>query len=303
MDLNNWLLFVQLIDFGGLSAASRKLGLPKSTLSRRLTRLEDEFGARLLIRRGRTFELTDLGQTFYQEARRLTEHVNQANERLAELSNKEGGTLRMTAPKATGSQFLGIWLTEFYLTYPHIKIELDLNDQMVNIFEQGYDLALRVGPLTDSTLVARKIGYSERVLVATSRYINKFGQPDSPMALQQHKCVGFGEQRSGLCSWILKCGKQSEHISFNPALRCDDMATISRVVQSGMGIAMIPVFVCRELLAAKKLHRILPQWSGPVAEFYLVYPERKLMPKRVQLLVNFLAKCAKTENWRLAAIS
>jgi len=198
------------------------------------------------------------------------------------------------------SQFLGVWLAEFFQAHPHIKIELDLSDHIVNIFEQGYDIALRVGPLADSTLVARKLGKSERILVATTSYINKFGHPDSPSALTQHQCVGFGEQRSGLGSWILTHGKQTQHVSFNPVLRCDDMATTLRVVQSDMGIAMIPVFICRKLLESKMLHRILPQWSGSTAEFYLVYPERKLMPKRVRLLVNFLAKRARTENWRLS---
>ncbi len=293
-------MFVQIVDLGGLSAASRRLGLPKSTLSRRLARLENDYGARLLTRRGRAFELTDDGRTFYQEAFQLTEQVNRATERLAENSKNEGGTLRMSAPKAVGGQFLGVWLAAFFQAYPHIKIELDLSDHMVNIFEQGYDLALRVGPLVDSTLIARKLGKSERILVAATGYINKFGEPDIPSELTHHRCVGFGEQRSGLGSWVLSQGKQTQHVSFNPVLRCDDMATTLRVVQSDMGIAMVPVFVCRELLEKKILHRILPQWHGPTAEFYLVYPERKLMPKRVRLLVNFLAQQAKKESWRLS---
>jgi len=113
MDLNDWLMFSQIVENGGLSAASRRLGVPKSTLSRRLTRLEDDFGSRLLNRRGRSFELTDAGRLFYQEARSLAEHVTNAKEQLAESTQQEGGTLRMTAPKTPGGQFLEVWLAEF----------------------------------------------------------------------------------------------------------------------------------------------------------------------------------------------
>ena len=150
MDLNDWLIFAQIVEAGGLSAASRLLDVPKSTLSRRLTKLEDDFGSRLVIRRGRTFELTEAGRLFYQEARRLTEQVANSTERLSEGTQQEGGTLRMTAPKAPGGYFLGVWLAEFLQQHPHIHIELDLTDRTVNLYEQGYDLALRVGPMIDS---------------------------------------------------------------------------------------------------------------------------------------------------------
>ena len=300
MDLNNWLLFVQIVDMGGLSVAGRRLGLPKSTLSRRLARLEDDFGARLLFRRGRAFELTDAGRLFYQEARQLAEHVSSAEVRLAKSTQSESGTIRMAAPKAPGGQFLGIWLAKFLQLHPDIRVELDLSDQIVNIFEQGYDLALRVGPLADSTLVARKLGKSERLLVAASDYIEQHGQPGSPEELVAHRCIGFGEQRSGLCTWMLARGKKIQRVNFNPTLRIDDMATALCVTQAKAGIAMIPAFVCREALESKTLIPVLPKWQGPVAEFYLVYPERELMPKHVRLLVSFLAEKAKKESWRLS---
>jgi DNA-binding transcriptional LysR family regulator len=117
--------------------------------------------------------------------------------------------------------------------------------------------------------------------------------------LVEHRCIGFGEQRSGLCSWVLARGKKTQRINFNPVLRIDDMATTLCVTQAAAGIAMIPAFVCREGLGANILSPILPQWWGPVAEFYLVYPERELMPKRVRLLVDFLAGKARKESWRL----
>lgn len=300
MDLNDWLIFAKIVDTGGLSAASRQLGLPKSTLSRRLAKLETDFGSRLVIRRGRAFELTDDGRLLYQEAQSLAISVSDAKERLAEKTQNEGGALRMTAPKATGAEFLGVWLAKFLQLNPHIQIELDLSDQMVNMFEQGYDLALRVGPLADSTLVARKLGKSERLLVASPDYIKQFGLPNTPEQLSEHRCIGFGEQRSGLGTWILNKGKRTQRISFTPALRCDDMATSLRMTQSGAGIAMVPAFISQTLLSSGEIQQVLPQWSAPTAEFYLVYPERELMPKRVRLLVDFLAKQAKAENWRLS---
>lgn len=295
MDLNDWLMFAQIVEIGGLSAAGRLLGVPKSTLSRRLTRLEDDFGSRLVIRRGRTFELTEAGRLFYQEARRLTEQVANSTERLSEGSQQEGGSLRMTAPKTPGGYFLGTWLAEFLQLHPNIRIELDLTDHMVNLYEQGYDLALRVGPLADSALIARRLGTSERILVAAPDYLNQYAQPESPTELSQHQCISFGEQRSGRSSWVLTHGTQSLQVNFYSALRCDDMATTMRIAQAGAGITLIPAFVCRESLESGTLQRVLPQWAGPAAEFHLVYTERELMPNRVRLLIDFLTERARTE--------
>ena len=300
MDLNDWLMFAQIVEIGGLSAASRQLGVPKSTLSRRLTKLEDDFGSRLVIRRGRTFELTEAGRLFYQEAHRLTEQVANSTERLSEGTQQEGGSLRMTAPKTPGGYFLGTWLAEFLQLHPDIRIELDLSDHVVNLYEQGYDLALRVGPLADSALIARKLGTSERILVAATNYLKQYGQPESPTDLSQHQCISFGEQRSGRSSWALTQGKRSQQVNFCSALRCDDMATTMQITRTGAGIALIPAFVCRESLESGTLQRVLPQWYGPTAEFHLVYTERELMPNRVRLLVDFLTERALTDIWRLS---
>lgn len=300
MDLNDWLMFTQIVEIGGLSAASRLLGVPKSTLSRRLSRLEEDFGTRIVIRRGRTFELTEAGRLFYQEARLLAEHVASSRERLSESTQQEGGTLRMTAPKTPGGYFLGTWIAEFVDLHPNIHIELDLTDHMVNLFEQGYDLALRVGPLSNSALIARKLGTSDRILVAAPDYLSQHGQPELPGELSQHKCISFGEQRNGKSSWLLTRGLQSQQINFYSTLRCNDMATIMQLTLAGAGIALIPVFVCKESLESGTLQQVLPQWYGPVAEFHLIYTERKLMPTRVRLLVDFLFERARTEIWSLS---
>lgn len=296
MDFNNWLIFTRIIDLGGLSEASRRLGLPKSTLSRRLARLEDDFGARLVNRRGRAFELTDAGRLFYEEASQLAEQVEGARERLTDRTGREGGTIRMTAPQTPGGRFLGEWLARFLRQHPDIHIELDLNDRVVNLLEQGYDLALRVGPLADSSLVARPLGSSERLLVAAPDSITQHGRPESPAQLAELPCVGFGEQRSGHGTWLLRHGKRSQRLRYNPVLRCDDMATTFQACLAGVGVALIPAFVCRSALGSGALDRILPDWSGPPAKFYLVYPERKLIPKRVRLLIEFLIDCGKSEG-------
>ncbi len=296
MNINDWLIFAQIVEMGGLSTASRQLGLPKSTLSRRLSKLEDDFGARLLIRRGRTFELTDSGHLLYKEARDMTQLITDAKERLAQSTQREDGTVLMTIPKAPAGEFMGAWLSAFIQQHPHIRIELNVNDHMVNLFEKGYDLALRVGPLADSTLLARKLGQSERILVASNDYIKQHGQPKSLTELSQHHCIGFSEQQNGKELWQLTSGNKSDRIKFIPVLRSNDMTTTLRTAQAGAGIALIPAFVCRQSIQAGSLQQILSQWHGPIAEFYLVYPEKELMPKRVRLLIDFLIKRAQTDN-------
>lgn len=298
MDFNNWLLFSRMVDLGGLSEASRRLGLPKSTLSRRLANLEEDLGARLVNRRGRTFELTDAGRLFYAEAGHLAGQVEDAQERLADRVGREGGTIRMTAPQTPGGRFLGDWLARFLRLHPDIRIELDLCDRVVNLPEQGYDLALRVGPLVDSSLVARLLGSSERLLVAAPDCIERHGRPDTPAQLAELPCVGFGEQHSGHGTWLLSRRKRTERVRYHPLLRCDDMATTFQACLAGAGIALIPDFVCRDALASGVLTHILPDWSGPPAKFYLVYLERKLLPRRVRLLVDYLLECGKSEGSR-----
>ena len=296
MNINDWILFTQIVDFGGLTSASRKLGLPKSTLSRRLSKLEEDFGARLLTRRGRRFDLTDVGHLFYQEARHIAEQVMNAQDRLAERSQREEGVVKMAAPRMPGGTFLGIWLAEFLSLHPQIRVELDLSDNMVNLFDQGYDIALRVGPMVDSTLIARLLAKSQRVLVASKGYIKQYGQPATLKELDQYRCISFSEQCSGQDTWTLTEAGKLQSISFNPAIRCDDMATILRVAQEGGGIALTPVFICRDLLEKGELQQVLPQCAGPEAEFYLVYPEKELMPKRVRLLLEFLSDKAHSEQ-------
>lgn len=296
MDFNNWLIFTRIVELGGLSEASRRLGLPKSTLSRRLANLEDDLGVRLVNRRGRTFELTDAGRLFYAEASQLAGQVEGARERLTDRTGREGGTIRMTAPHTPGGRFLGDWLAQFLRQHPDIHIELDLSDRVVSLLEQGYDLAMRVGPLADSSLVARPLGSSERLLVASPACIEQHGRPESPARLADLPCVGFGEQRSGHGTWLLSLGKRTERVHYHPVLRCDDMATIFRACVAGAGVALIPDFVCRDALESGELVRVLAEWRGPPAKFYLVYPERKLLPVRVRLLIDFLIERGKSDR-------
>lgn len=299
MNLNNWILFSQIVDTGSLTKASKKLGIPKSTLSRRLSKLEDDFGMRLLTRRGRNFELTDAGHLFYQEALHLAEQVSNAKERLAESMQREEGVIKIAAPKMPGKTFLGIWLAEFINRYPHIHIQLDLSNSMIQLFDQGYDLALRVGPMVDSSLISRKLAKTQRILVASpEHYIQEHKQPTIPKDLRQHRCISFSEQFSGQETWIIKNKERSQQIHFKPAFRSNDMATTLQITQSGGGIALIPFFVCRDLLEQGRLQRILPEWSGPEAEFYLVYPEKELMPIRVKILLEFLSEKAQKEQYR-----
>jgi DNA-binding transcriptional LysR family regulator len=299
MNLNDWILFSQIVDAGGLTLASRKLGLPKSTLSRRLKKLESDFGACLLARRGRSFELTDAGHLLYQEAHHLAKQVVNAQDRLAEGMQREDGVIRMAAPRMPGATFLGTWLAEFLQQYPHIRIELDLSDNIVHLFDQGYDLALRVGPMVSSSLISRQLSKTQRILVASNSYVKQWGQPASPDELTKFRCISFSEQSSGRDTWMIKSGNSKlQRVNFRPVLRSNDMATILQVTQADAGIAMIPVFVCRDLLAKGKLQRILPKWNGPEAIFYLVYPEKELMPVRVRILVEFLLKKAELEPWR-----
>ena len=216
LDLNDIMIFARVIEAGSFTAAARLLGMPKTTVSRRIAALERELGVRLLQRTTRSLNLTASGRLYYEESSQALRTIEGANQRLAEARAEPAGTIRISAPVGFGGHFLQDAIFEFLSTYPKTSVELRLTDDRLNLVESGIDLAFRTGVLEDSTLIARKLGSTHRLLCASPDYLARCSPPDVPEDLARHDCVIAGQ--SAHAQWLLEGPHGQETIAFRAAL-------------------------------------------------------------------------------------
>lgn len=279
MDLNEMLIFTRVAQASSFTAAARLLGLPKSSVSRKVSDLEDRLGARLLQRTTRKLGLTDVGRIYYERCARIIGEIEEADQAVGRMQAAPCGLLRVTAPLAFS--MLGPIVAEFLQRYPEIQIELVCTDRLVDLVNEGFDVAIRAGQLNDSTLVARNLGMIERVLVAAPAYLKQHGSPQTPADLTGHACITFGIGTGTAPSlWTLYAGDRKAEVRVALRLAINDLEIMSEVVRSGIGIGLIPKFVCVEDLHAGRLQQVLPDWHSAGAPVQAIYPTtRHLSPK------------------------
>lgn len=280
MDLNRAAIFVRVVEDGGFSAAARTLKLPKSSVSRAVTLLEAELGARLLQRSTRQVTTTEAGSAFYQRAARGLAGLSDAAAAVADLQGALRGPIRITAPPDAGITLLEPAVSRFAKEHPGVQIEVLLTGRMVDLVEEGFDLALRFGELRDSALIARRLGTVDAALYAAPAYLEARGTPRRVADLAAHDCVLFRGVRQK-ATWTLTGPRGTEKVDVGGPVSADDFSFVQRAVQSGVGIGLLPSFTCRELLQAARLVRVLPRYRSPGAPMHLVYPSARYLPHRV----------------------
>jgi DNA-binding transcriptional LysR family regulator len=296
MDLNHIATFIRVVETRSFTAAAQALGVPKSSVSRSLARLEEELGARLLQRTTRKLSLTDAGHAYFARVQTLMSGIDEANAEVSELGQSAHGTVRVTAPVDLGVLVLADILVQFSLQYPKIHVDLVLTSRMVSLVEEGFDIALRAGKLTDSSLVARKLAVSEFGVFAAKAYLKKHPAPQHPTDLAQHDCILFRGSK-GRSTWTLS-GPDGQHdVNVGGVISVDDMAFVKRAARGGLGIALLPLFGSSEEATASGLVRVLPQYSQRGAPIHLVMPSAQFVPTRVALLRDFIIEGAKTVKW------
>lgn len=281
-DLNELAVFAAVVRHGGFTPAANALGMQKSTVSRMVTRLEERLDARLLVRTSRQLSVTEVGRALHE---RCAEGL-----RLLDLAagvvdpvEQAAGTVRLTAMPDFAQRYLTSLVAEFSTKYPRIQVELVLTTRLVDLVEERIDLAIRPGPLPDSSLVARRLGTSGRHLVASPAYLATKGRPRTLRDLTQHDCLAY-RANSGALTWRLATAKGPRNVRLPARLSADDFTVLREWAVAGLGIAMLPAFVCDAAIERRALVPILRNAVAESVPVFLVQPHGRHLPTRVRLL-------------------
>ncbi len=290
MDYNDIPLFLHVVECGGFSAAARALGREKSAVSRSVARLEDELGVRLLQRTTRKLALTDAGQVFYERVRGAVAGVDEAASAVRELGNAPRGLVRVTAPGDSWAIGLADSIARFVTKYPGIHVDMMLTGRIVDLVAEGIDLAIRAGKLTDSTLIARRLGSTELRLFAAPVYLSRRGKPETLSDLVAHDCVLYRPRMAGKSTWTLSGPRGDETVEVQGPMSADETSFVAQAVTGGAGIGQLPVEIARQLFERKEIELVLPDYRVTGGALHIVWPSANFVPARVVLLRDFLVK-------------
>ncbi len=292
MDLNELAVFARVVQAGSFTGAAKALGMPKSTVSRRVSELEARLKTRLLQRTTRRLGLTDAGRTYFEYCARIVAEVEEADRAVSSLQERPVGTLRVTAP--LGFAFLGPMVAGFLERYPEVGVELICTDRVVNLVEERFDVAVRAGAMKDSSLIARHLGTFSRPLVASAGWVKRHGKPKRLEALREHAWLLFGAGARPV-TVQLERGRERAELSVRPRLLTNDVDQLRSAALAGVGVALLPDFDCARDVQEGKLVRLLPEWSTEQTPINAVYPSTRHLSPKVKLFVDHLqAELAKT---------
>jgi DNA-binding transcriptional LysR family regulator len=291
-------LFLKVLDLGSISAAARSLDLSVAVASQRLKRLEKQLGVRLLHRTTRRLHATPEGAALAEQGRALVEDLEALTTDLSQVGVEASGTLRMSASASFGRQYLSPLLPEFLARYPRIRISVDLDDRMQDLVSSGYDLAIRIGALDDSTLVARKIATNRRVLCASPGYLARRGTPKVPADLVDHACVILSGSQGRQDVWRMSDREGREtSVRVSGRFECNFGEVLRDAAVAGLGIALHSTWHVCDDLREGRLRRVLPEFTVPESGIFAVMPQRRLVPLRVRVFVDFLCEHFADPPW------
>jgi DNA-binding transcriptional LysR family regulator len=289
LDLNDLRVFVRVVDRGGFAVAARELGVPTSTVSRAIARLEASTGTRLLQRTARSVRATSEGRAIYASVSDAVGALERTARELEPATRGPKGLLRVTAPTDIGATFLADVAVAFGERYPLVQIDLALTNRSVSLVQEGFDVALRASlRLTDSSLVAKKLGDIEHAVYASPRYVERHGAPSSPADLAQHRCIVF-RGKDLTKRWSLRNGKETVDVDIRAHMGGDDFSYVRAAVIAGGGLALLPRLVCAKDEAAGRLVRVLTSFEAKGAGLYVLYPSAAHVPARVTAFRDFVA--------------
>lgn len=295
-DLN---LFLRVLDLGSISAAARSLDLSVAVASQRLQRLERSLGVRLLHRTTRQLRPTPEGVALAEQGRPLVEDLEVLTSNLSGTAKSVTGSLRVTVPATFGRQYVSPLLPEFMSRHPRLRLHVDLSDQMRDLVSDGLDLAIRIGTLKDSELVATRLASNRRVLCASPEYLRRHGVPKKPADLAQHECLLMAVSRDASDTWHLRGPDGNETaVRVQSRLKSNLGEVIRDAALGGLGISLHSTWhVCQDLRAGR-LKQVLPDYQLPESAIYAVMPERRMVLPRVRAFVDFLTQhLGKTPPW------
>ncbi|PVZ71635.1 LysR family transcriptional regulator [Pelagibaculum spongiae] len=280
-------IFVSVVENNGFAAAARNLGVSKSSISKRVTQLEAHLGARLLNRSTRKLSLTEAGECYFAKAVNALAAAQEAEDSVSELQGKPKGCLKITTPMSFGRLYIAPLIAQFLQLYPDIEIDMVMEDSVADLVGGGYDLAIRGGVLPDSSLIARKIAPCHNMLLASADYLNKFGMPKTPADLYQHNCLHY-VYFSGAREWTLIGESGPVKVQPTGNYQVNNSEALMTAILGGVGIGRLTTFTASEQIRSGELVRVLPEYSLPQQTMYAVLPERKHLPAKVRVFIDFI---------------
>lgn len=284
-------VFAAIVELGGISAAARKLNMQKSSVSRDLAALEERLGTRLIQRTTRRISLTDAGEVLAAFAQRVTEELENAEAAVDALHGEPRGHLVTTVPYAIMRFILAPRLAEFHARYPHLHVSIDPSIRVLDLFEAGIDVAIRVGELPTSSLVARTLLQTTVILVASPAYIAQHGSPDNPTHLAQHRIIDLSNKVSRSAWQLYKKNGEAISVIVEPTLAINEPSITLDLAEQGMGIATLPMLYAAEGLRTGRLQRVLPHFDRGRRSIHAVYPSRRLLTPKVRAFIDFVEQC------------
>jgi DNA-binding transcriptional LysR family regulator len=280
--------FVRVVEAGSFTAVAAERNTTQPTISRQIAALEDHLGTRLFTRTTRALTLTDDGRAFYERALRALEAVAEAESAVGRRRGKPAGLLRLAAPVVFGRLHLVPRLPAFLARYPDVEVEMIMSDGFADLVEQGIDLALRVGEVTDPGLIARRIGTVRRVTVASPAYLKRRGIPKTPADLADHDCIVYTRLATGN-RWTFETPTGPTTVAVKGRFRVDNSEGVREAVLGGLGIAVIPSFAFRDELGQGTVRELLEAFEPRRLPMHAVHPSRRLVPLKVRALIDFFA--------------
>lgn len=290
-DLNDTLIFVKVVEQGSFIAAARTLRLPKTTVSRKVQELETRLGAQLLHRTTRKLGLTEAGNIYFEHCQRIARELAEAESAVGQLQGGPRGWLRVTAPYSFGIERIAPLLGEFHARHPEVRVEMLLTNEPLDIIDKEIDIALRVGQLPDSNLVARKLATLRTQIFGSADYLKKHGEPLHPDDLQHHRALAMSKQRrNGSFYWPLDDGSGLAEYRIDPVFVANDPAGLRGALVCGEGLMLANDVMVKPYVEAGYLRRVLPAWTGPEYELNAVFPRGRVQSPKVRAFVDFLVE-------------
>ena len=293
---DDYLIFYHLIEQGSFSKAADIVGLTKSVVSKHMTRLEQELGVQLIYRTTRKLTLTEAGKVFFEHAQSIYQSVQHAEVAMNGLGDSLSGSIRISVPTISGELILSEAIADFSEKYPDIHIHMDLDNNFVDLIEDGFDLAIRTGALQDSSYIARRLVEAQWVICAAPSYLGKRGTPKKPTDLEKHNCLAYSYQETGANDWLFRSGEEVYTLKVKGNFSTNNAAALRKAALFNLGLIYVPKVLVAEDLAAGNLVEVLQNQVGKSLGIYAIYPYTKLQPAKVKLLIEHIYQYYQQES-------
>jgi DNA-binding transcriptional LysR family regulator len=280
--------FTKVVALGSYAEAGRQLGLTRSAVSKAVMELEQLLGARLLDRTTRRVGPTEAGRTFYERCVDILASIEEAELAVSRLHDEPKGVLKINGPMSFGMLYLGDAVADFMATYGDLRVELSLNDRLVDPIEEGFDVTIRIGELADSSLIARKLAPARRVLAGSPEYLARHGEPHEPADLASHRCLNFGHTTL-LQRWQLTRDGETISVPIASSLCSNNGDVLVAAARKGQGITMLPTFLVGPDIKAGRLRAVMAEYPPTELGIYAIYAPNRYLAAKTRVLIDFLA--------------